>query len=101
MLGVVKQAPADKADEEFYNLMVKAKESLGEMGFHMAQFYYEYANFILTRIEKNMDIFNAAAVPNAEQQEDPLEGIPEDYEDSESEPQQQQPPQTEEGGEAG
>jgi len=29
LLGVVKQSPPEKAEEEFYNLMVKAKETLG------------------------------------------------------------------------
>ena len=37
--------------------MVKAKEAFGEMGFHMGQFYYEHANFIIGRSEKNMEDF--------------------------------------------
>ena len=39
-LNLAKLAPPDKADEEFYKLMVKAKEGLGEESFEMSQFYY-------------------------------------------------------------
>lgn len=44
--------------------MVKAKDNLGETSYHMAIFYYEYGSFIISKLEKNMDIFNAAVVPN-------------------------------------
>ena len=36
LLEVAKLAPADKADEEFFNLMVKAKDTLGEQAYPMA-----------------------------------------------------------------
>ena len=38
--------------------MNKAKDSLGETCYHMAQFYFEYGHFILQKQEANMDIFN-------------------------------------------
>jgi hypothetical protein len=38
-LAVVKQSPADKKDEDFYSLMLKAKETLGKDNYHMTPFY--------------------------------------------------------------
>jgi hypothetical protein len=70
--------------------MLRAKETFGETGYLMAQFYYEYAHFILERIEKNLDIFNNAAVPEADEVEE-LDNIPEDYEDSENDGSEQLP----------
>lgn len=73
-VALVKQMNPEQADEEFYKLMIKAKEVLGDIDHRMAYFYYEYANYILGKIEKNIDIFNAAAVPNQEEaNEDGLE----------------------------
>jgi len=79
LLSLAKQAPPEKADEEFYEVMVKAKDAFGEMGYQMAQFYYEYGHFMLERIEKNMDIFNSGAVPAEVEEGDEaeeLENIP-------------------------
>jgi hypothetical protein len=39
-LAVVKKAPTDKIDEDFYKFMVKAKDTLGETSYQMAQFYF-------------------------------------------------------------
>jgi hypothetical protein len=91
-LAIVKQLPADKIEEEFYNLMLKAKDALGENSYAMATFYYEYGHFIISKLEKNMDIFNAEAVPNNvnEEADDDQDDIPEVYEDSETPPQFQQ-----------
>ncbi len=36
----------------------------------MAQFYYEYAHYILTKIESNLDIFNDQAIPDNVHQEE-------------------------------
>lgn len=44
--------------------MNKAKDALGESNYQMAQFYYEYANYILKKFEANIDIFNEGALPN-------------------------------------
>ncbi len=44
--------------------MNKAKDTLGEIHIDMAYFYYEYANYILKKIEDNYEIFNANVVPN-------------------------------------
>lgn len=79
---LIKQMNPEQADEEFYQLMIKAKELLGDIDHRMAHFYYQYANYILGKIEKNIDIFNAAAVPNQEEAEDdPLEQIQEHFEE--------------------
>ena len=50
--------------------MLKAKDTLGESSYHMAQFYYEYGHYILQKMENNMDIFNDGAIPNNVQAEE-------------------------------
>jgi hypothetical protein len=64
--------------------MVRAKDTLGETNYQMAYFYYEYGNFIIAKLEKNIDIFNADAVPNNVHQEaeEELDQIAEAYDDS-------------------
>ena len=57
-LAVVKKSPADKVEEDFYQFMLMAKDTLGETSYQMAQFYYEYGNFLLQKIEANLDLFN-------------------------------------------
>ena len=58
----------------------------------MAQFYYEYANYILQKIEANLDIFNEQAMPsNADEPNQPImENVAEEY-DSESDEQLDNP----------
>lgn len=70
--------------------MLKAKDALGETAYPMAIFYYEYGNFIISKLEKNLDIFNTGAVPNNvnEEAEEDLDHIPEVYDDSDSNLQQ-------------
>lgn len=80
LLGVIKQASADKVEEQFYNLMCRAKDELGETSYPMAYFYYEYAHFIIEKLEKNFDIFNAQAVDQqVNHQDEALDNIPEVY----------------------
>ena len=43
--------------------MIKAKDAFGEIGYQMAYFYYEYANFILERAKKNMELFYIGSAP--------------------------------------
>ena len=50
-------------DQQFNEVMVKAKEAFGEAGYQMAQFYYEHANFIIGRSEKNMEDFYIGTAP--------------------------------------
>jgi hypothetical protein len=43
----------------------------------MAYFYYEYANFIIEKLEKNLDIFNNQAVDQqVNHQDEALDNIP-------------------------
>jgi len=60
--------------------MEKAKVSFGELSLEMGEFYFEYAKFLLEKLEKNIDIFNAGALPVGQGVEE--NPIPEDmYED--------------------
>ena len=43
--------------------MEKAKKAYGEENIYMAEFYFEYAKFIIDKLEKNIDLFNAAQLP--------------------------------------
>lgn len=43
--------------------MEKAKNSFGQLGLLMGEFYFEYAKFLLEKMEKNIDIFNAGSLP--------------------------------------
>jgi hypothetical protein len=83
-LAIVKQSPSDKIDEDFYNFMIKAKDQLGENSYSMAQFYFEYANFILEKVENNLQIFNEEALPNNphHSEDDLVEDIPEEFDES-------------------
>jgi hypothetical protein len=57
--------------------MCRAKDELGETSYSMAYFYYEYAHFIIDRLEKNLDIFNAQAVDQqVNHQDEALDNIP-------------------------
>lgn len=56
----------DKAEEEFYNLMEKAKTTFGELHLYMAELYFEYAKFILEKMEKNIDLFNTKELPQVD-----------------------------------
>jgi hypothetical protein len=57
--------------------MCRAKDELGETSYPMAYFYYEYANFIIDKLEKNLDIFNAQAVDQqVNHQDEALDNIP-------------------------
>lgn len=62
-LSLIRSMTGDKAEEEFYQLMEKAKTSFGELGLLMGEFYFEYAKFLLDKMEKNIDIFNANSLP--------------------------------------
>lgn len=53
----------DKAEEEFYQMMEKAKSTFGDLSLHMGQLYFEYAKFLLEKMEKNIDVFNAGKLP--------------------------------------
>lgn len=65
--------------------MNKAKDTLGELNYHMAYFYYEYGNFILNKFEKNLDIFGKEAVPkNIQEEEDDLDEIQENFDEDSS-----------------
>lgn len=74
--------------------MEKAKAAFGDLNLHMGEFYFEYAKFLLEKMEKNIDIFNAGSLPVGEQaQENP---IPEDmYEDDSSEQDNSERPKSE------
>ena len=87
-LLVVKQSPPDKIEEDYYAFMLKAKDSLGETGYPMAQFYCEYGNFILQKLETTSDLFGEQAIPKNvhEEQQEELENIPEDFSDDDSVP---------------
>ena len=80
-LAVGKKSPADKIEEDFYQFMIKAKDTLGETSYPMAQFYFQYGHFILQKQEANLDLFNEAAVPKNvhEEQEEEFDNIPEDF----------------------
>ena len=57
--------------------MCRAKDELCETSYPMASFYYEYANFIIDKLEKNLDIFNAQAVDQqVNHQDEALDNIP-------------------------
>ena len=57
--------------------MCRAKDELGETSYTMAYFYYEYANFIIEKLEKNLDIFNPQAVDQqVNHQDEALDNIP-------------------------
>ena len=43
--------------------MIDAKDKLDPLGLDMAGFYFEYGDFILKRMEKNVDLFNAENMP--------------------------------------
>lgn len=40
----------DKAEQQFYQLMEKAKVALGELSLDMGQYYFEYAKFLLEKM---------------------------------------------------
>lgn len=74
----------DKAEEQFYQLMEKTKNTFGDMSLHMGEFYFQYAKFLIQKMEKNIDIFNAGALPVGNNEEE-REPIPQDmYEDDSS-----------------
>lgn len=51
----------------------------------MAEFYFQYAKFLLEKMEKNIDIFNAGSLPVGEPAAVAENPIPEDmYEDDSS-----------------
>ena len=79
--------------------MLKAKDALGETAYPMGTFYYEYGSFIISKMYKNLDIFNAGAVPNNvnEEAEEDLDHIPEVYDDSDSNLQQDLPEDAQNG----
>ena len=52
-LSLIKLMKGDKAEEEFYNLMEKAKSQFGDLHLYMGEFYYEYAKFLIEKMEKN------------------------------------------------
>lgn len=59
--------------------MEKAKNSFGQLGLLMGEFYFEYAKFLLEKMEKNIDIFNAGSLPAGQGAEQPiLEDVEED-----------------------
>lgn len=62
-LSLIKSMTGDKAEQEFYQLMEKAKLNFGQLGLLMGEFYFEYAKFLLEKMEKNIDIFNAGSLP--------------------------------------
>ena len=54
-------------EEEYCLLLEKAQNLLGDLSPHIAVYYYNYAVFLLNKIEKCMDIFNPEVVPNAQE----------------------------------
>ena len=52
-LNLIKLMTGDKAEEEFYNLMEKAKKTFGDLHLYMGEFYFEYAKFLIEKMEKN------------------------------------------------
>ena len=49
-LTLIKSMQGDKAEDEFYALMEKAKKAFGEESIYMAEFYFEYAKFIIDKL---------------------------------------------------
>ena len=43
--------------------MVEAREKMDPLNIEMATFYFEYGDFILKKMEKNVDLFNEEKLP--------------------------------------
>lgn len=63
-------------ENEYFVLLEKAQKILGDVSPHIAIFYYRYGCFLLSKIEKNMDLFNPDAVPEAQE-----EGFVDEYDE--------------------
>jgi hypothetical protein len=46
---MAKSLNGPEADDEYYNLLEKGKEVLGEMSPYMGYFYFEYGSFVLSK----------------------------------------------------
>lgn len=49
-LNLIKSMTGEKAEEEFYDLMEKAKKAFGDLHLYMGEFYFEYAKFLLDKM---------------------------------------------------
>lgn len=59
-------------------MMEKAKSTFGDLSLHMGELYFEYAKFLLEKMEKNIDVFNAGKLPEGQQAEEQANPIAED-----------------------
>lgn len=85
-LLLLKSMKQSEVDEIYCQLMNKAKDCLGELSPHMAHFYFEYGNFLLTQMENSLETVNAQALAQGKEKEvKELPNIQEGYECSESE----------------
>lgn len=55
--------------------MEKAKQTFGDVHLYMGEFYFEYAKFLVEKMEKNADIFNSQGLPQVEDQNRVAEAI--------------------------
>ena len=55
--------------------MSDARKLLDPLSIDMAGYYYEYADFILNKMEKNLDMFNPDKIPTNNQQQAPLDSV--------------------------
>lgn len=67
--------PSDQADDEFYKLMSDARKELDPLSIDMAGYYYEYADFLLGKMERNLDMFNPDKMPANKTQQPPLDSV--------------------------